>query len=285
MWFLSLISRLPFTILYPIADTLYFLAFYLVKYRRKVVFTNLQKSFPEKNEQEIKSIAKQFYRNLAQVAVEVLKSNSIPADEFYQRVKPVNIEAVKKWHNEGTTFIAMVPHLCNWEWIGLACSLYLDRDTNVIYQKLAIPKFDHYMQQLRSRFGAVPIEKKNVFRELVKSKDRVKAIGSVSDQTPAVGDHRYWTMFLNQETAFFHGTEKIAKKLNYAICMIHMRRLKRGYYEMEFIPVDAPPLNPEEHYYTARFASWLEKTIRDNPADWLWTHKRWKLKKPEDIVI
>ena len=285
MWFLSLLSKVPLFILYWIADILYFLAYYLVKYRKKIVFKNLHNSFPNKSDSEIKQIARHFYQNLAQIAVEVLKAYSMPAEDIKKRVKPINLEAVKNWHNQDITFIAMVPHLCNWEWIGLACSLYLERETDVIYQKLAYPKFDKFMYDLRSRFGAVPVEKKNVFRDLLRRKSQVKSIGSVSDQTPTVGDHRYWTIFLNQETAFFHGTEKIAKKLNYAVCIIHMRRLKRGYYEMEFIPLDKPPLKQEEHYYTARFASWLEKTIHEYPSDWLWSHNRWKLKKPSEVII
>lgn len=285
MWFFSFISRLPLSVLYLIADFLFYLAYYLVKYRKNVVFTNLKNAFPNKSNREINTIAKKFYRNLAHVAVEVIKAYTMPANEIMKRVKPVNMEAVQKWHKEGKTFIAMVPHLCNWEWIGLACSLYLEHETDVIYQRLGVEKANLFMYRLRSRFGAVPIEKKSVFRELLRTKHIVKSIGSVSDQTPTVGDHRFWTYFLNQETAFFHGTEKIAKKLNYAICIIHMRRLRRGYYEMEFIPLDEPPLKQEENYYTAKFASWLENTIQQYPADWLWTHKRWKLKKPADITI
>lgn len=285
MWLVKFISKLPFPVLYTIADLLYFLAYHVVKYRKKVVFTNLQKSFPEKSSAELRLIARKFYRNLADVSVEVLKSNSMSAEEIKRRVKPINIASVNKWQQEQISFIAMVPHLCNWEWIGLSCSLYLEHETDVIYQKLAHEKFDEFMFKLRSRFGAVPIEKKKVFRELLKRKNVLKNIGSVSDQTPSAADNRFWTTFLNQETAFFQGTEKIAKKLNYAICIVHMRRLKRGYYEMEFITLDEPPLEEQEHYYTAKFASWLEETIRKNPADWLWSHKRWKLKKPADVII
>jgi len=239
----------------------------------------LYNSFPAKDKKEIEKIAKQFYKNLAQIAVEVLKAKTMKAEEIKKRVKPINIEAVQQWQAKGTSFIAMVPHLCNWEWIGLACSLYLKEETEVIYQRLAYKNFDEFMYQLRSRFGAVPVEKKMVFRELVKRRSIVKAVGSVSDQTPSKGDNRYWTTFLNQDTVFFHGTEKIAKKLNYAICIIHMKRVKKGYYQMEFLPIGTPPLKEEENHYTQIFANWLEKTIKENPSDWLWSHKRWKIKK------
>jgi len=275
----SLLSRLPFPILYTIAYILYVLAYYFVGYRKKVVFENLHKSFPDKNEEEIVKIAKQFYRNLADISVEILKAKTIDAAELSKRVHPVNMDKVEGWLKNGTSFIAMVPHLCNWEWIGLACSLHLPEETDVIYQRLAYKSFDDYIYNLRSRFGAVPIEKKMVFRELVKTRSTVKAIGSVSDQTPSRGENRYWTTFLNQDTVFFHGTEKIAKKLNYAICIVHMKRIKRGYYQMEFLPIDTPPLIEKENHYTQIFATWLEKTIRENPSDWLWTHNRWKIKR------
>ena len=62
---LYLISLMPFGVLYGIADFIFVLVYYVVRYRRKVVAKNMRDSFPDKNEKELRQIERQFYRNFA----------------------------------------------------------------------------------------------------------------------------------------------------------------------------------------------------------------------------
>lgn len=281
MWILKLISRLPFPALYFFSDVLFVVAYHVAGYRKKVVFDNLKNSFPEKSEAEIRKVARGFYRNLADVIVETIKGYSISRTELKKRVKMKNPELLDRNFDMGRSCIAMLPHLCNWEWIGLACSIYLRLEIDVVYQRLVNKTANSFMWGVRTHFGAVPIEKKMVFRDLVKRKDVVKAIGMLADQSPARGENRYWTTFMNQDTAFFAGSEKIARRFGYPVYFIAMRRVKRGFYEMEFHTIAEPPFEQPEGWIMETFAKKAEEVIRNNPSDYLWSHKRWKLSKPE----
>jgi Kdo2-lipid IVA lauroyltransferase/acyltransferase len=280
MLFVKLLSKLPLVVLYRMADLLYFFSCYVFRYRRKTVIGNLRKSFPEKQLPEIEEIAKGFYKNLADILVETIKGSSISEEEIRKRVKPVNMEAVDKYFDQNVSFIAMASHMCNWEWVGLACSAYLRAENVVIYQQQANLTVDAWLKRTRAVFGAVLIEKKQVLRQLVLRKDIVSAIGVIADQSPAAGENRYWTDFLNQETAFFAGGEKIARKFNLPVVYVNMRRIKRGYYEMYFEKMVEHPFDVPENGILNMFAKKLEADIRRQPSNWLWSHNRWKLRKP-----
>ena len=283
MFLLKLISRLPLSVLYRLADFLYFISCYVVRYRKKVVLNNLKGAFPEKSEKEIQEIAKGFYKNFADIVVEIIKGFTISEKELKKRIIPTNLHIADRYFDQQVSFIAMVSHMCNWEWIGLGCSVYLRAKMVVIYKKQSNKKIDKFMREVRSVFGALPIDKNHVLKQLVKMRNTVSGIGVIADQSPARSENRYWRNFLNQETAFFTGGEKMARKFKYPVVYINMRRIKRGYYELFFDEIAEPPFDGEENYILANFAEKLEQDIRRNPSDWLWSHKRWKFKKPSDI--
>lgn len=244
---------------------------------------NLQQAFPRRTPQEIKQITRGFYRNLADIIVETIKAYSISKQELQKRVQIIGFAEMDKLYDQKISFMALTPHVANWEWVNLALSIHLRAKVEVIYQKLKNDQFDELMKKIRGRFGGTLIEKKMVLRELIKTRDQVKAIGSLADQSPKKGENRYWTQFLNQETAFFTGSEKIAKKMNFAVFTLLTRRVKRGYYRLEIVPITTAPDSWPENGITKEFAKLVEKTIMENPSDWLWSHKRWKLKKPTDM--
>ncbi len=175
----------------------------------------------------------------------------------------------------------MSSHQGNWEWLLQVTSLLVQAEANGVYQRLNNSFFDRLMMKIRTRFGARLIEKKIVFKDMIMRRDVLKTVGMISDQSPAVVENRYWTTFLNQETAFFTGTEKIAKKLNMAVVYAKTDKIRRGYYEVEYIPIDSPPFNPEPDFITSRFVELLEDHIKESPATWLWSHKRWKIKRED----
>lgn len=277
VFLLKIVSKLPFAALYLIADLLSALM-YRVGYRKKVVFSNLQKAFPSMTAAEIRKTAKAFYKNLADVFVESVKGLTISEREIRKRVKPVNMEIADRYFDQNTTFVAMVSHMCNWEWVGLACSIYLRAESAVIYQQLKNEAIDRLMKKVRSKFGAVPLEKKSAFRSIARRKDTVSAIGVVADQSPKRGENKFWTSFLGQPSAFFTGGEKIARMFDYPAVYIIMKRKSRGYYEMHFESITDPPHRdlPENGILEA-FVRKLERDIHEQPANWLWSHKRWKL--------
>ena len=247
-------------------------------YRKKVVFQNLRNSFPEKSEKEIKLIGKLFYRYLCDLILETLKTISMNKKEMNKRCIIKNISLLKKLYAEKKNIILVMGHYGNWEWGGAAFSLQTDYSLFVIYRPLSNKYFDHLLYKMRTAFGTQLIEMNHTFKEMIRNKQNTNATAFIADQTPPP-DHAHWTTFLNQKTPVFKGTELIAKKLNYPIVFINIKRMKRGYYEVypEML-VENPALTGEGEI-TELHTKKLEKEIINQPELWLWSHRRWKHKK------
>jgi len=274
---LKLLSKLPFFVLYLFSDLLSFIAFYLIRYRKKVVFDNLSKSFPEKSDREIKKIARSFYTNLSDVIVEMIKSLSLGLDDIQERVIFNNKEVLNDQFNQGRSVFCMAAHMGNWEWILYGFHVNFNHPVDAVYKPLTNKKIDKLMYENRSRFGCTPIPKKNSAKEIIKrSREVVRAIALVADQVPLRSEEKYWTQFLNRETAFFVGTEALARLTNNAVACFAIRRVKRGFYEVDSFLIGEPPYEKGSHEVIEKYARKMEEYIKRYSSDWLWSHKRWK---------
>ncbi|GAB3640182.1 lysophospholipid acyltransferase family protein [Spirosoma arcticum] len=276
MLFFRLLSRLPLRFLYIISNFLYFLLLYVVRYRRRVVLENLRSSFPEKTAAEIQAVARGFYRNLTDLIVETIKMPALSPDELRQRVRFTNAELVQTRLRAGQTVIGMASHQGNWEWIPSA-SVLNDMPVDSVYKPLNNAFFEEIMRTVRSSFGAVPTPMTSLPRQLVVRKDVPRIIALVSDQMPGAPEHAYWTNFLHRDTPFYPGTERLARSRKFAVFYLQLVRLRRGYYEATFTLIAEPPYEAvPPGLILERYRDLLEETIRRYPADWLWSHKRWK---------
>ena len=287
MLFFKYFSKLPFFVLYGISDFAYFIIYRIVGYRKKVVFENLQNSFPEKTDEEIKHITQNFYKHIADLFIEFLKGYSITKEQINERVKVVNIEILKKYTDKNQSIIIVTGHISNWEWLLHPLNLS-GIPMDIIYQRLSSPLFNKLTLFIRSRFSVTPlIEKKETLRKTIERKDITRALVMGSDQSPQNWKSAYWTTFLNQDSGFFTGTERIARKLNYPVIFSEMRRVSRGYYEVEFTeianPTEFDSLSMGE--ITERFVKILDKSIQQFPADYLWSHRRWKHKRAKEDIV
>lgn len=279
MIFLKLLSRLPLGLLYLITDALYLLTYYVIGYRKEVVMMNLKNSFPDKSEKEIKKIAKEFYNRFSEYIAETIKAISISESEMKRRVIFTNVSAVKPYAEKNQSIILVGGHQFNWEWALLTGCLVLPFPVDAVYQRLSNKKFDKLMLDTRGKFGGKPIDKKYILRTLLKSKDRLRAVAIMADQSPGMDTVKYWTTFMNQDTAFFMGPEQMAKALNYPVFLYKMVRVKRGHYTVELINLSNPPYEKESHDILDKYIEKIEQQIADDPAGYLWSHKRWKHKR------
>jgi Kdo2-lipid IVA lauroyltransferase/acyltransferase len=273
------LSLLPLPVLYLLADLLYFIVYHIVGYRKKVVLNNLQSSFPEKSEAEIKTIAKAFYNQLTDVVVEILKLRSMNKEEMERRIVFANQELLDDFVKSGTPVITMGSHSCNWEWVLSAGAVQFDFPAEGVYKPLNNPYFEDFMLRTRSRLGARLIKMKDTLRDFAANRHLPRVIAMLSDQTPLRSEITFWTTFLNQDTPFYEGAEKLAKKFKYPVMFLDVKRTRRGFYTLTFELIsdgtsDAVPI-------TEVFAQKLEAAIRRAPANYLWTHKRWKHRRPE----
>jgi len=277
-----IISILPFFILYGFSDFLFVVFFYVVKYRKKVVFTNLRNSFPDKSEKEIKKIAIKYYHNLCDLLVEVIKAKTISLNGMSKRIKYKNMEIVDRLYCEGRSVMAVCGHIGNWEWVGMSMKFSLNHKPFAIVKPLSSKFWENYITRLRLRFakeGLVPF--KQTLRVLLKNREYKTLTLIAGDQTPTKSEIGYWTTFLNQDTPLFSGIEKIAKSLDMAVLFFNIQRVKRGYYEIEISVLTENPKDTAENEITEMHVRALEKAIIEHPDNWLWSHRRWKHKREQ----
>jgi KDO2-lipid IV(A) lauroyltransferase len=266
--------------LYALSDLVYIFLYYILGYRKKVVLQNLRNAFPEKSATEINRICKDFYSYLCDLFLETFKTLTISQQAMIRHCK-FSEETKNIFSNinkEGKSAILVLGHLGNWEWAGNTFSLVCDQQLYVIYHPLANKHFNGLMYKMRTRFGTKLIAMNDTFRTMASLSNEVNVTAFIADQTPQP-DHAYWTNFLNQDTPVFWGTEKIAKKLNYPVVYVHVKRVKRGYYEVGAEILEANPKSTASGEISALHTQRLEKDIIADPATWLWSHKRWKHKR------
>lgn len=274
-------TLLPFWIMYIFSDLLYYILYYIIGYRRKVVATNLKNSFPEKTDEERKVIEKKFFRHLADLFIETLKLTHMSVASQKKRFTYSNLEVMDKLRQDNRDVVAILGHYNNWEWPTLLPH-YLKYKTVIIFKPLQNKYFNNFINSQRSRFGIELTPTSLVIREIIKYKKENIRTASVfiSDQIPSINDIKYWTTFLNQDTAVFTGAGKIAAKYDMAVVYLHIQKVKRGYYNMNVELLHDHTAGLSENEITETHVRKLEQIIRENPEYWIWSHRRWKHKKP-----
>ncbi len=277
MFVIKLLSRFPLGILYALSDFLFFVSYRVVKYRRKLVWKNLKNSFPSTPDSELRAIEKEFYKNLCDYAVEMVKLLTIPKDELASRVKFVNPEVLCDFLNRGQSVLCLASHQFNWEWLLTAGSLVLPEQMDFVYQPVHSKFADDFSYACRTRFGTHGIKRDNVAREVIKRRHILRKIALVGDQYPGHGnDKRYSTTFMHQPTVFFSGLNQLASLTQYPVVYFAMRKVRRGYYETTVILIANPPYEKESTDIIRPYVAAVEKVIHADPAGWLWSHNRWK---------
>lgn len=280
---LKLVAKLPLNVLYGFSNVAYLVVYYLVRYRRKVVFENLEKSFPERSVEERKRIEKAFYRNLVDTTFEVIKAANMSEQELLERVEHTNTGVLQPIIDAGQSMILLSAHSCNWEWLLLSTSVKLPVPMDVVYKPLHDEEADKDMFVTRSRFGVDPIDMKSFAKEVIKRKGTQRAYCILADQRPGSNAKAFETRFLNQATRFFVGPETIAEFVKIPIIYVHMHRTERGYYKVTFEVLAQPPYKSQKDQYpvTERYVKVLEKHIQEHSESWLWSHRRWRNRSQE----
>jgi KDO2-lipid IV(A) lauroyltransferase len=277
MFLIRILSRLPLSVLYIFSDFLFFISYYLVRYRRKLVRKNLSASFPEKPVNEINAIEKQFFKNLCDYAIETLKLLTISKEELGKRMVFTVPEIPDSYKAQNQSVLILASHHFNWEWLVTSACFNLPMQVDFVYQKVNNNFFDRISFECRTRFGAHAIKRDEVAREAVKRKHIVRAIATMADQYPGyANDKRFSTTFMNQETVFFYGTNQLAILTQYPVLFYEIKKIKRGYYETKAVKISTPPYPRDSNEIIEKYIEAVEKLIRQNPSGWLWSHNRWK---------
>ena len=273
----AFLSIHPYWLLYLKSDVYYFLVYHLLRYRRKVVRQNLLRSFPDKDAKEIKSIERRFYQNLCDLFVEAPKMLRMKADGYQSRITYNNPELVQRLYEEGKNVFYAIPHSGNWEWFGKMIPQLTQHKALAIYKRVKNPVFEQLMLYIRTCDSSLEMVESNmVLRRLAQLRDGKNAVLMMADQTSPGLASDYWTTFLHQDTCWFTGIERIAKKLDYSIVFVDMRREGRGRYVVDFELITDNPKDMQDGEIMERYVHCVERFIEANPDNWLWSHRRWK---------
>ena len=277
MIFYHCLGRLPFALIYPLAWVTYLLLYYVSGYRKAVVMDNLASAFPDKSETEITLLAKKFYRQLAEVGLEITRARYMSREAFQRRVDILNPDLLISCSGDmSQTVIILTIHQGNWEWMLHGISASMGVSVDPVYKPLHSPTADRFMRDVRGRFGANPLPLKLAPREIMRSKKEPRLLAMVADQAPIRRERSYWTHFLNREAAFYPGAERIARSVGCPILFAQCRRVRQGYYQIEFHQLADPPYASQEGTITERYVKLAEQAIREQPESWLWSNRRWK---------
>ena len=276
---------LPYWFLYGcLVPVIYFLVYKVAGYRTKVVRENLRNAFPEKSEAELRETERKFYKHLSELFVDTIDMTSISTKQIAKRFR-FRDTARQDARTAGQSWICAMAHYGSWEYT-INYPLFTDHRVGAVYHHLHSPVFDRFYHHLRSRFGAIPLERDDVAREMVNTRRENRppiALALIADQSPAVYAIHHWFDFLNQPTAFFMGMEKIALKYGMPVYFLHVDKVKKGYYTASFEEIYDGKEPVEELEITRRYIHKLEEAIRRRPELWLWSHRRWK-HTPESIL-
>jgi KDO2-lipid IV(A) lauroyltransferase len=268
---------LALRILYRLGGAVAWVTFRLFGLRRRVIRGNLARSFPEWPRAQLRSVEREFTRRQGEFLAELLYTPRVDADAMRTRVLLANPEVLADATPARPANVVGAHH-CNSEWAMQCLSLACGPRLVGLYKPIRNPRVDAWFCRLRSRFGSRLIPAKSVLMELARRRD-ASVIGLIADQAPTTSPEKHWTGFLGQDTPFYMGPELLGRALRGQVFLGRMRRLARGRYEVVLEPLNAPGERLPHGEVTDRYARALERWIREDPAGWWWSHKRWKLER------
>ena len=283
------LSRLPAPVMYALSRGLAWGLGSVVGYRRKVVETQLGRAFPAWGPGEVRAVSRAFYRNFADIVVESVRHFTMGEAEAQRRMRYEGTECLEAFHRAGRHVVVAGGHMNNWELYALTADRPVSHQVTAIYKRLADPVMDEAMRKTRERLGLkmVPTVEAQAWAaaHLQPEARPLQAVVFGFDQSPADPRKSWWTTFLNQETAWYFGLEKLACQYNLPVVYGQIKRTHRGHYVTRYEVLVAEPALCAEGDVLRACIDRLERDIRERPAEWLWTHKRWKHRRPEGAPL
>ncbi len=275
--FILLVGVIPFFLLYLFSDFIAFLMFRVFRYRYRVIEENLRKSDLKLDDLERKQLMKEIYRNLTDVLIEGLKAFTMTTHSVLRRYRVLNPDILEPYYNKGQSVMGVMAHFNNWEWGTLSAARQLQHLIVGLYLPLNNKLIDRFVRWIRARSGTTLASIFETSKTFEKYRDKNAIFILVADQSPSNKKKSYWLNFFGRETAFLHGPERHARFNHLPVFFIEVKRVRRGFYEVEFSLLADHPETLDEGALTALYARRLEDQIRENPQAWLWSHRRWKL--------
>ena len=272
---LYIISLLPLRVLYAISDVGYLILYYVVGYRKKVVFGNLKRAFPGKSEEEITEIAKRFYKNFTDNFIEFIKlisaSQKFIAQHFYG-----DCSLLDSLYEQGKRAQIQLAHNFNWEGACVAVAARAKQPFIVVYMPIGNKVVDKIFLKVRSRTGAILLPATDMRNAIIPYRNLSYLLILVADQNPGNPAKALWYNFFGKPTPFLKAPESGARRGNTPVLFCKFIKEKRGYYKIIFEMGEENPGALKEGELTKKYTQYLQEFMSEHPEMWLWSHRRWK---------
>ncbi len=278
-WWLRTLAALPLPVLYGITAALMFIVYRVMRHRVARVRDQIAACFPQRDARQVRALVTAHYYQVADIIAEAVKAAHWTREQMAERVQMVNLALPQRLLAEGKPVLLLAAHQANWEWVLHALALNLGQPLDVGYKPIKAPWAQRMMYAIRTRFGAHLVPAKELLADMLKRRAIVRGIAMLGDQEPLHDSQKHWTTFLGRDTAFYMGGEQMSRATRYAGVFVAMRRLRRGWYQIEFYPIAEHGERLEPGEFTERYARHVEREILAAPQDWTWGHKRWKLRR------
>lgn len=281
-----LVWALPLPVAYGISDFFCFIIYHIMGYRKKVVRQNLSTAFPEKSKDELRRIERKYYHHLCDLFIESMILLHITNRQAMKRYRYTNPEVFEQIFESNRNTIVVLGHYGNWE-VNITFPLWSKFQTMATYKPLTNEHFNKKMKEGRERFGLEAIPMRQTIKRMLEEsrKGKPTALALIADQAPTDSETDFWVTFLNHETGIFLGPEKISKKINAPVIFLKIDKPKRGYYDLTATLLCDAPKETKEGEITKMHVRMLESIIKEQPEYWLWSHRRWKRKRPSETPL
>jgi Kdo2-lipid IVA lauroyltransferase/acyltransferase len=267
---------IPFRVIYWMSDGMRPLLQHVFKYRRNVVRTQLRECFPDWSDAQLMATETAFYSNISDVLLEAIKGLGTPAHQILRRMHYPNPDVISDHLRAGRSVIMTGSHHCNWEWAALTVAQHIDGEVVGVYKKLSNPLVERYVRVTRARLGMTLKEMKETMQTLAERKNKAAAYVLMADQWPSNVTRAHWVTWMGRETACLPGVDFISRAHQMAVVYYEVTRQGRGRYTLTFSELIVADAQTPEEAVTQITQKRIEAQVKADPANWLWSHKRWK---------
>ena len=280
-WWVRGLAALPLPALYALFAALVWVVRVVLRFRWRTTCQNLQAAFPRQDPRALREVAIANYGHFGEMAAELIAATRMSRDELLGRVEIRNLQLPREWLARGRPVLLLASHQSNWDWGMYGMSAALGYPVDVAYKPMKSAGADRVLCGMRQRWGVNLVPAKDLLADLLQRRREVRAIAMLADQSPRTSEHQRWLTFLGRDTAFYAGPEQMARATRYDAIYVSMRRVRRGHYIAECLPLAEGSAALEPGEFTARYAALVEKDLLAAPSEWTWGHRRWKHARPQ----
>lgn len=241
-------------------------------------------SFPEWDETAVRRCARDHYAHLGMLGAEILWMPRMTGMANWRDYIHCDLSVLDELKTRYGGGILAVGHIGNWE-IGAYAPTAVGHPLHSIARPLKNPYLDRLLVRTREFLQQKIIAKEGALLGIRRAMDK-GFVAMVIDQN--VRHDGIFVDFFGRKASTIASVAKIALKSGKPILVFSNQRRPDGRFEIfldETIHVEdvvgAVGRDDAPREITQRFTSALERAIRRYPAQWLWTHQRWKT-QPEE---